>query len=531
MNLSVIDWVIGIGCTLLVLLGGVLSLRFIKGVADFVVAGRNVRKYLALSSEMAAGLGLVSIAIAAQEGFIRGFSYMWIAQISLVITSIVFGGFGFVIMRYRALKLMTLAQFHELRYSKGVRLTVGYVLAVSGILNLAIFPIVGAQFLVHFIGLPEHTTILGPSVPTTSIIMFFLTGLPLIFALMGGMVTVIFTEYLQSIIIAIVLLVSSTIIVSKIGIHDLHQALLSLGAKSFNPFDYDSYGPVWMIQAIIAVIPAYVAFAPTMQKMASVDDPKTTKIVVLLGNIMGNGRTMLIILWGVAALAIMGPTPPAGMEPEQYQRAATAMFLGQHLPNAVRGMALAGMIAAGISTVAIYLLTWAAVIVNDIICVTRKTPMSQRSHMWALRLTIAAIAVFLYLFGVVYRPTESILAYITVTGSMFLGAGIILIGGLYWKRATTPAAYVCMIVCCVIPIIDVLCKQLPTFEQFFGTKYPLTSPQSALLGLVLSTVLFVVISLVTKRTDKALAHGILDASHFNNPQAVAAANETPSSHL
>ena len=135
MNLAWADWVVTGICLLLVLAGGAMCRHFVRGVADFIVAGRSVRKYLLLSTGMAEGLGLISIASVCQEGFERGFGLIVYSLVSLSVNIVVFGIFGFAIMRYRELKVMTLPQFYEMRYSKGVRLTVGLVTGISGVVK------------------------------------------------------------------------------------------------------------------------------------------------------------------------------------------------------------------------------------------------------------------------------------------------------------------------------------------------------------------------------------------------------------
>ena len=72
--MSQIDWIVAVILTV-ILVGLVLwSRRFAKDVSSFVVAGRKTRMWLGLSNNNAAGLGLVTIAYMAQEGFRHGFS-------------------------------------------------------------------------------------------------------------------------------------------------------------------------------------------------------------------------------------------------------------------------------------------------------------------------------------------------------------------------------------------------------------------------------------------------------------------------
>ena len=71
-------------------------------------------------------------------------------------------------------------------------------------------------------------------------------------------------------------------------------------------------------------------------------------------------------------------------------------------------------------------------------CLFRKTPLNQQQHFRLLRWSIVFIAVFAYLFGVLFPPTKYILMFFAVTGAIFLGgAGSVIIGGFYWKKGTT----------------------------------------------------------------------------------------------
>ena len=493
MNLSILDWVVASVIMALITIGGTVAGRHLKGVADFVVGGRKIRKYLALSSGQAEGLGLISIAILCQEGFERGISYIWQAIIASTIVIVVYGIGGFVIVKYRRLKIMTIPQYFELRYSKGLRIMVGIITATAGILNMAIFPIVGSKFLVYFIGLPQSFSIGSLTISTVSVVVGLLILFALYFTYIGGMVSVAITDYLQSVIIGIVIVVTTFLILMKIGIVGFHNTLVQqIGEGAFNPFSSGSYGPVWMIFLVFANIFGYVSFAPNMQKLASVDSEKTTKTVTLIMTILGIGRSAMILIWGIGALAVMGATLPENVD----TRIIGAIFLAKTMPTFVKGLALAGMIAAFISTVDSYLLSWSSIIVNDVICPIRKKPMSAKSHLWTLRFTVLLVALFIFGFGIVYKAEGTIIAYILVTGAMFLGAGVITIGGLYWKRGTTVAAYAAVISCCIFPLADVV------FKQILGTGYPLKAEESSLIGILASIFIYISISLVTRRTDK-----------------------------
>jgi len=363
------------------------------------------------------------------------------------------------------------------------------------VLNVAIFPIIASQFLTYFLGVPEGMTILGfPFVPT---LMAILIGIALFFAYVGGMVSLIVTNFIQYVIIAFVIIIVTWLVVADVGIMAFHETVnTNMGEAGFNLFKAGSYGPIYFIWLILQLIVGFPAFAPNMQKIASTDNVKTAKWMTSLSMIFATSRGPFLLLWGIAALAVMGSQIPEGMEAGLYPKIAGAIYLGNLIPPILFGVVVAAMLAAFISTVDSYILTWSTVIVNDIICPLVPRKVSERTHLWLLRIMAAAIAIFLFLFGIVYKPAQSLLDYVLLTGTMMLGAGILMIGGLYWKRASTAGAYAAVIFCFTIPVANIVInyfagegKTIPA--QYFG------------LGAIISAVLvFVVFSLLIPSCNK-----------------------------
>ena len=86
--------------------------------------------------------------------------------------------------------------------------------------------------------------------------------------------------------------------------------------------------------------------------------------------------------------------------------------------------------------------------------------------------------------------------YLMLTGTMFWGTGLALVGGLYWKRATAPAAFVTIGVLCILPPGDMLCRR-------FIEDYPIRPEVAGVFSTLLAIVLFVVISLLTGPPQEA----------------------------
>jgi solute:Na+ symporter, SSS family len=496
--LHIVDWLIFF-VLLTILIGcGFFLKRFVRSVADFLVAGRKTRKFLGLSTNTAEGMGLVSIAASAQQGFQYGFAYIWISVIQMLYSIPLFGIFGFAIKRFRASKCMTVPQYIEERYrNKGLRVLIGFVMAISGILNMAIFPKVSGSFLIIFTGLPETFQFAGTKCSTLAVVMILLISLAVLFTFLGGMVTVLVTDFIQSVILVATLIFVGFFTVAKVGVGNIHEALQSnLGQSAYNPFGSGSYGFVWVLWVTLLTICTKLSFAPVIQKMASTDSPETTRKMDLLSIIFGSGMRCYTLLIGIGALALLGSTVPSGVNAEDYNRFVAALYLKQALGPIMMGVALSAFVFASISTDDSYLLAWSAVIINDIIMPLRKKIFSPEAHILAVRITIISIAVLIFLWGTYYTAHESILEYMYMTGTIFAGIGMSVIFGLYWKRATAAGAYAAVVTCTVIPLADLLTKQ-------FVDNYPLTTQQSGLYALLGGIMMMVIVSLITCRKQSS----------------------------
>lgn len=489
-----LDWLLAGGLLLGLVVVAVYLGRLNRSVADFILAGRKVRKFLGMSAGAAENLALAGIAASLQQGMQHGFALIWISVLLMAYTIPVFGLAGFGIKRFRATRCMTIPQFLEQRYDRRLRLLVGLILASSGILNMAIFPLVGSQFLVAYAGLPDALP-LGPwTVPTVPLCMISLVALAVLFTFLGGMVTIVVTDYIQATIMIGSLVLAGVLTLVKVGPMHIHQVLHQhLGEAAYNPFSAGSYGLTWVCWVLLLTTCNKLAFAPAVQKVASAESPETARKMELFQNIFGMGMRTFMLLMGIGALAVLGPTPPEGQTAETYFRFAGAIYLRETLPVLVMGLVFAAMMFAAISTDDSYLLAWSAVIVNDIVQPLRARPFSPRAHIWAMRAVILLIGIFVIGFGLTYDPQESILDYMYLTGTLLGGIGVSVFLGLYWARATSAGAVAAIVTCTVIPLADLFGKQL------VGDRYPLTSQQSGLLALLLSIAAMVAVSLLTGR--------------------------------
>jgi len=498
-----LDWIVAAGLTLFLALVVVVSRRFTKDVSSFIVGGRKTRMWLALSNNNSGGLGLIAIAYMSQEGFRHGFSITWITLIGSVAVVVLFGIFGFGIQRFRASRSMTAGQYHEMRYSRGVRLLVGIGLSIAGVLGMAIFPVVGAQFLCAFLGWPMNFDFMGMTLPTIPVLTAGMIALAVFFAVVCGQVGVIVSDYVQGIIIMGGLFAANWIIYRNLGIANIKATLgMEKGIGAFNPFVLGSYGLIWIMWKVVSTVSSPFCSAPHMTKFASADNPKVVRMMLLISHTFGQGKQLLMISLGAGAFVAMGAgAVPEGMDTNLYERIVTPMYLNTIVPPILAGLLLSAFMFAFISTHDTYLLSWASVIVNDVICLIKKKPMSTKGHLRALRIAIICIGIFLYLWGVLYEIPSTILNYLLMTATMFLGSAVALVAGLYWRRANTAGAYAAVLTTIILPILDLILRKT------HPSTYTISPQVVGTITVAASGLLLVVFSLVSNKPTKFVDYG------------------------
>lgn len=503
MNIAPVDWLI---------IGGVYAVFFsiafyinsiCQSVSDYLISGRKVRMWLGMGAGIAGEIGLVTIVGTCEQGYLRGFSSVMIITMTMLIMAPLFGIFGFGIERFRATKAMSVSQYVEMRYSTRLRVITGFLNSISGVLQMCIFPIVGARFVRVLIGAPEY---ISPesSIQSAWVIMAILLISAVIFTFFGGYVTLIVTNFLQSIIIVGVLYWLLFHLVGMSSLQEIWSTLeQSKGMAGLHPFTGEdgSYGIVFWLWMCTMSILLQFSYGPYLQKYASMDKPKTVSRSYLIGYLFGNGRAFVILSLGVIALVSLGTSQPTGIQVGEHEWSSTATpyYLSTVVPvGGMMGILLAGLLFADVATTDQYILSWSTSIVNDCVIPFKKVPFTPKQHIMAVRITIVLLCLLFMGVGMTYKPTMPLWEYLWLCVNIIGGTGIAVLFGMYWKRATTAGAYAAVIVCTVLPLSDLVARRV-LLEVSPGTPYPLTPQMTGFCSYVLGAVLLIAISLMSRK--------------------------------
>src|SRR5258708_7101419 len=170
--------------------------------------------------------------------------------------------------------------------------------------------------------------------------------------------------------------------------------------------------------------------------------------------------------------------------------------LSHLLPSGLRGMFAAILLMGLLGGDSVHLHSWGSILVQDVLLPRRKRPVSPKRHILLLRLSMAGVALFAFLFGCFFRQTEYIMMWWSVTASIYVGgAGAAIIGGLYWKKGTTAGAWTALVVGSTLPAGGILAR------QHYGDDFLFNGREIAFYASLLAIISYVVVSLLTHEED------------------------------
>lgn len=520
MHLSWIDWAI-VACALVGLRYASLSTReHVQSVTDFLSANRSAGRYLVTLATGMSGFGAITLVGQFEMYYSAGFVPTWWTLMSIPV-GIIGLLTGWVYYRFRETRAMTMAQFFEMRYSRNFRVFAGFVAYGCGVLNYAIFPAVTARFIVYFCGLPPSFSIPGVpfEIPTIAPIMIADIGLALMFVMLGGQIAVMVTDCVQGMFCLLTFIVLSFTVLHLLQWEQITQALLMAprDASMINPYMTSQVRDFNFWYFAIGVFGAFytaMAWQGTQGFACSAKSPHEQKMGGVIGVWRHLSMVLATVLLAIAAYTVM-KLPEFSGQAESIKatldsisntavrgQMQTPIALAYLLPTGIKGLLLVMVIFLSCTTHDSYLHSWGSIFVQDVIVPLRKKPLSPGQHLRWLRLSIFGVAVFAFFFSLLYPMGQQILMFFAITGTIWLGgAGAAIIGGLYWRRGTTPAAYSALVVGAVLGVSGLIIPQLYTSK--YGVEFPINGQVLYLIGMLSAIAVYVTVSLVTSRLRPA----------------------------
>jgi len=218
------------------------------------------------------------------------------------------------------------------------------VIVLGGLLNMGVFLRAGGEFLV---------TVCGFDPKYLEIAMTALLVMVAVYTVLGGMLSVLITDFLQFVVMSGGLIVVTILILAKVGWGRIVAAVASHhGAGGFNPFvNPNMRWPYVLFNAFLNTA-AVLTWQTVISRVLAAKDSRTGLKVYKGTAFFFVCRFLVPGIWGMAALAMLAPGVVGS-----NTSLAMPRFLSTFLPVGLMGLLVAAMLAADMSTDSSYMLS------------------------------------------------------------------------------------------------------------------------------------------------------------------------------
>jgi solute:Na+ symporter, SSS family len=469
MNTSVgtVDWTI-IALYLLAVVGLGVTAGFLRRKGErggegghYFLAGNTLAWPVIGLAMFAANIStvhLVSLAEAAYKfGLVFG-NFEWMAGFTLILLSLFFAPL------YLRSRVATLPDFLERRFNRGCRDVLSVVSLFSAIvIHMGVALYTAAWVLRGILGLPPGATILGVDALMVFIIVLgMLTG---IYTMLGGLLAVVWTESVQTVLLLVGAVVITVVGYLKIGgwaelAHTLASNPHPLAGVAGSQVNWgtgnflnmarpasDPSGLAWysvLLGYPVLGIWYWCCDQTIVQRVLAAKDEKHARLGPLFCAFLKIWPVFFFVLPGVMCVALVQKNAFGGAAPQTA--ADTYTFLITHLlPVGLKGLVAAAMLAAAMQTCSAALNSTATLVAYDLF--KRHQPgisdhtlvlIGKATTVLGTVLAIVASPLFGH-YTTIFEGINKLISYIAppITAVFLLGV--------FWKRASGKSAFLTLI--------------------------------------------------------------------------------------
>lgn len=446
LSLSILDWIV-----FSILMGGSLSFGLYmaylkkagKNSTNFFLGGRSIKWPIIGASLFATNIGAEHLVGLSGDSYRYGLSAGSV-ELTIAITL----GFSCAVLfpYYMKNKIFTIPEFLELRYNRRARTFFsGLMLVISIMTKLAFTMFAGALVL---------NSILGWNVMTT---VFYIGIAVAAFTIIGGFTAVAYSDVIQ-----VIIMIGGSSIMLIIGL-DRVDGWDGLMAKVPEMMSINKPGdqvyPFWGIlaTAFYAGIFYWGIDQVNVQRVLAAPDLKNARWGAMFATFLKLFPIFIFALPGVIAYALY-PDALAGNETKQ----TFVLLLNNLLPSGLRGLLLASLMAALVTSLIAVLNSVSTLVVRDFI--VEFNPNIPEKKQVTLGRYIILIVTFLGIGAayLVYKNEEGLYKYLqTITAYLVIPVFPAIFFGIVSKKVTLKGAAVSVVIGIILATIFVV-------DQFLG---------------------------------------------------------------
>ena len=421
---STLIWFVA-GYLVLTLGIGVFAGTRVHNTTDFAVAGRSLPLAMVITTTFATWFGAETVmgipATFMEDGLGGVVEDPFGASMCLVLVG------AFFAARLYKMDLLTIGDYYRQRYGKGVEIfcSIAIILSYLGW--------VAAQ--ITALGLVFSLLTGGWITPTQGMVMG--TGLVLAYVLVGGMMAVAWTDFVQMIVLVCGLSFIAYLAGEQAGGSEQVLALaLQRDWLNFLP-DNTTHDWLFFIAAAITMMLGSIPQQDVFQRVMSAKDANTARTGTMIGGFSYLLFAFVPMFIATAAMVIM-PEETAALLSEDSQKILPTLILN-HMPMIAQILFFGALLSAIMSTSSATLLAPSTSFVENILR-NIYPHLTDKQVLLALRISVLVFTGSVLTYAVAMEGTS---IYELVSGAYqvpLVGAFVPLVFGLYWKRATTQGA-------------------------------------------------------------------------------------------
>ena len=455
MDISYIDYAV-----IAVYLVGIVGLGVYAGLSrkkvsseGFFLAGRSLKWPLIGASLFAANISTIHMVGLAGQGYADGIvwgNFEWGAPFLLIVLGLIFAPF------YFRSKTSTLPQFLEWRYDRATRSMLAVISLFTALfLHIGVSLYAGGLIFENFFGIERYTAILGIAIAT------------LIYAIIGGLRAVVWTETLQTGVLIIGATALTLIAMFALPEHGIHsyadlKAAVKPGQLSILQNSSESPLPWWAFALGYPVLGLnyWCADQTIVQKVLGAKSNKDGQIGPIFAGFIKILPVFIMVFPGVFAYVLLSGQIDVADD-------ALPALIMHILPVGLKGLMAAALLAALMSTIAAALNSSGTLVSNDIVKQNRPG-ISDKKLLVIGRITILAVITIAIAWSPLIAKFPSIFEAINdLLAILSPPISVVFIFGVMSRRGTPKAGHYTLVFGFILALIAFSFD----FEMISGKRY------------------------------------------------------------
>jgi len=502
LSLSFFDWtifIIVLGLSLAYGLYMSYRRKASQSSSNFFLGGRNLSWPIIGATLFATNIGAEHLVGLSGDAYRYGLSAGHVEIMTIIPIGI---AIALLFPYYMKNKVFTIPEFLELRFNKHARTFFsGFMLILSVMAKLAFTIFAGALVMKSMLGWDIMTTVICISLIVA------------VFTMIGGYTAVAYTGTIQVVIMILAGVIMVTVGLVKIG--GWSELVANAGDKMhvIKPFDDPDY-PFWGIlaTAFYAGVFYWGIDQVNTQRILAAPDLNTARKGATFAILLKLLPVFIFALPGVIAFALYKQGDASYLLQGEESKETFVLLLNQLLPTGLKGLVLASLLAALISSLIAVYNSISTLVVRDFV-VKHKPGMSEKGQVNAGRYIILLAAVLgICAAYLVYRNEEGLYKYLqAITAYLIIPVFPAIFFGIVSKRVTAKGAGISVLVGALISTIFVIDQILgpETGKQVFPFLHqPLTlnfGYRGLWAEIFITIVLFAVSAFTEKTAPEKLA--------------------------